>query len=70
METKRVLLYCNWTDSKSLCDSWNKMSKGDYKWNNIKVVWEEPADYYVVVNKPPEDSKIDLKRTLYILDEI
>lgn len=50
----RILMYCNWTDSKSLCDSWNKMSKNNnYRWNNIKIVWEEPADYYCIINCPP-----------------
>ena len=70
-ETKftRVMLYCSWTDSKSLCDSWNKMSKGDYKWNNIQVVWEEPSDYYVVINKPPPDIELDLKKTIFFCME-
>ena len=35
----RVLLLCNWCSSKELCDIWNKMSKGNYSWNNIKIVW-------------------------------
>jgi hypothetical protein len=48
----KVLLTCNWCDSKTLCDTWNKMSKGNYTWNNIQIVWEEPCDYYVVINKP------------------
>ena len=49
----KVLLYCNWCDSEQLCKYWNKMSKGNYTWNNIKVVWEEPCDYYVIINAPP-----------------
>jgi hypothetical protein len=52
-EYTRVKLLCNWTDSKNLCILWNKMSQGAYKWNNIQIVWEEPADYYVVINCPP-----------------
>jgi len=49
----RVRLMCNWCSSKELCDMWNKMSKGDYTWGNIRVVWEEPEDYVVIVNCPP-----------------
>lgn len=61
----RVMLLCNWCDSETLCKTWNKMSKGDYTWNNIQIVWEEPCDYYVVINCPPitifpETSKIIL----------
>ena len=51
--TIRIMLLCNWCDSRSLCDNWNKMSKGNYRWNNIQIVWEKPADYFVVINCPP-----------------
>lgn len=60
----RVLLYCNWCDSKTLCNIWNKMSKGDYTWNNIQIVWEEPADYYVVINCPPITIFPDTRKTI------
>jgi hypothetical protein len=60
----RVLLYCNWCDSKTLCDTWNKMSKGNYTWNNIQIVWEEPADYYVVINCPPITMFPDTRKTI------
>jgi len=49
----RVKLLCNWTSSQKLCNTWNKMSKGNYTWNTIKIVWEDPVDYYVVINCPP-----------------
>ena len=61
---QRVMLLCNWLSSRGLCDIWNKMSKGDYKWNNIQIVWEEPADWYVVINKPPLDINPPPARTL------
>jgi len=35
----RVFLMGNWIESKNLCNLWNHMSKGDYIWNNIKIVW-------------------------------
>lgn len=50
----RVFLCGDWCNSKQLCDSFNKQSKGDYCWDNIRIVWDEPADYYVIMNKPPE----------------
>jgi hypothetical protein len=62
----RILMYCNWCSSKDLCDVWNKMSKGDYSWNNIKIVWEEPCDYYCVVNKPPTGIKTDPSKTILL----
>lgn len=60
----RVMLYCNWTSSKALCDIWNKMSKGNYTWNNIQIVWEEPADYYCVINCPPINVFPPLDKTI------
>ena len=60
----RLLLLCNWCDSKTLCDNWNRMSKGDYTWNNIRIVWEEPADYYVIINSTPVKFFIDPKKTI------
>ena len=61
----RVLLLCNWCSSKELCDIWNKMSKGNYSWNNIKIVWEEPCDYYCVINQPPSNIRIDTEKTIF-----
>jgi hypothetical protein len=57
----RVMMHCNWTSSEELCNLWNKMSKGNYTWNNIKIVWEEPVDYYVVINCPAPNSNIFLQ---------
>lgn len=60
----RVMMYCNWCDSKELCESWNKMSKGDYTWNNIQIVWGEPYDWIVIINCPPITVFPDTKRTI------
>jgi hypothetical protein len=65
----RILLTCNWCNSKTLCDIWNKMSQGDYTWNNIKIVWEEPCDYYVVINKPYGDFSPPLEKTIIFHQE-
>ena len=58
----RVLLLCNWCSSKDLCNLWNKMSKGDYTWDNIEIVYEKPYDYYCVINSTNYD--IDLTKTI------
>jgi hypothetical protein len=60
----RVKLLCNWSSSKELADRWNKMSKGDYTWGSIKIVWEGQVDYYVIINCPPGDEIFDKKRTI------
>lgn len=60
----RILLLCNWCSSEELCKQWNKMSKGDYTWNNIQIVYDEPADYYCVINKPPDNRSLNLSKTI------
>jgi len=50
---KTVRLLCNWQTTHDLSELWNKMSKGNYTWDNIKLVWTGEADYYVVINCPP-----------------
>jgi hypothetical protein len=47
----RVKLLCNWCSSEDLAKTWNKMSKGNFTWNNIQLVWQDPVDYYVVINR-------------------
>lgn len=51
-----IKLLCNWLDSEEICNLWNKMSKGNYTWNNIKIGWnfETEPDYYVVINSTTE----------------
>jgi hypothetical protein len=62
---KRVLLCCSWTTSEHLCNIWKKMSKdNNLTWDNIKIVSSEPADYYCVINRPPDNIKIDKKKTI------
>jgi len=55
----RVKMMCNWTNSFNLCEEWNYMSKEDFKWNNIKITHEDNnIDYYVIINKPLNDSEV------------
>ena len=60
----RVKMLCNWCSSKELCDEWNKMSKGDYTWNGIQIVWEGKADYYVIINKPQPRDQFEPSKTI------
>ena len=66
----RVKMICNWTDSKSLCDEWNWMSKGNYKWDDIEITWEDSnVDFYVIINKPkPGDFYIPEKTIIYQME--
>ncbi len=67
MSIIRIYLMCNWLPSKDICNLWNKMSqKNNFKWDNIKIVWDEPADYYCVINKPNENlpTNFDKKKTI------
>lgn len=52
----RVKVMCNWCTPKELCEEWDRMSKGNCRWNNIQITWENTdIDYYVIINKPPDD---------------
>lgn len=59
----RIKILANWTSTEEIMRVWNKMTKGDFRWNRILMVKEEPVDYYVVLNATKET--IDPKRTIY-----
>ena len=61
----RVKMLCNWCSSKELCDDWNRMSKGNYRWNDIEITWEDrDIDFYVIINKPFQDDFYKKDRTI------
>jgi GR25 family glycosyltransferase involved in LPS biosynthesis/glycosyltransferase involved in cell wall biosynthesis len=61
----RVKMLCNWCSSEQLCKEWNKMTKGNYTWNNIQLSWLDVGiDYYVIINKPPAGAYFDPKKTI------
>lgn len=63
----KIRLECNWLNSKELCDLWNKMSMGNYKWNNLKITWEDEYDYLVIINSCNlEEDKIIENKTILI----
>ena len=61
----RVKMLCNWCSSKDLCNAWSNMCKRGYSWNNIEIVWDNSEiDYWVIINKPCDNSYYDPKRTI------
>lgn len=61
----RVKMICNWTSSEGLCNEWNRMSKGNYTWNDIEITWsDDNIDFYVIVNKPSANEKFIPERTI------
>jgi len=61
----RVKMMCNWCSSKQLCIEWNKQTKGNFIWNDIQFTWENNnIDYYVIINKPPENEYYEASKTI------
>jgi len=60
----RVKLLTNWTSSRFLRELWNKMSQGNYTWNNIQIVLDDDPDYFVVINAPPVNENPDPSKTI------
>jgi hypothetical protein len=60
----RVKLLCNWCNSENIVRLWNKMSKGNCRWNNICIVDSDPVDYYVIINSPWPNDVYDKKKTV------
>ncbi|GAH03303.1 unnamed protein product, partial [marine sediment metagenome] len=61
----RIKLICNWDTSKNLCDEWNKMTKGNYIWNNLQFTWTDTdIDYYVIINMPHKGEFYDPNKTI------
>lgn len=60
----RIKLLTNWTSSENLRQLWNKMSQGNYTWNNIRMVLEDDPDYFVVINAPPSNESPDPSKTI------
>lgn len=63
----RVKMICNWCNSKLLCDDWNRMSQGNYRWNDIEITDSDiDIDFYVIVNKPMGDEYYVPERTIVL----
>jgi hypothetical protein len=61
----RVKMVCNWCSSKDLCNEWSNMCEYEYTWKNIQITWDNnDIDYWVIINKPYDNSYYDPKRTI------
>lgn len=61
----RIKMICNWCNSYELCMDWNRMSQGNFRWNNIEITWEDnDIDFYVIINKPKPYDKFIPHRTI------
>jgi hypothetical protein len=60
----RVKLLTNWTSPENIREIWNKMSQGNYTWNNIQIVLDDDPDYFVVLTSPPAGFDPDPAKTI------
>jgi hypothetical protein len=63
----KVKMICNYCDNNELCKSLLNMSKNDNKsvWNNIELTDDDDnIDYYVIFNKPYNNTYFDPKKTI------
>jgi GR25 family glycosyltransferase involved in LPS biosynthesis len=61
----RIKMLCNWCSSNDLCNEWSNMCQRGYSWKNIEITWDDRnIDYWVIINKPCDNSYYDPKRTI------
>ena len=61
----RIKMICNWCSPRELCDDWNRMSQGGYRWNDLEITWEDrDVDFYAIINKPSASEFFDPSRTI------
>ena len=60
----RVKLLTNWTSPENIREIWNKMSQGNYTWNNIRIVLDDDPDYFVILTSPPAGFDPDPAKTI------
>lgn len=60
-----IKLLCHWMPSREITEIWNKMSKGNYTWNNIQLVTDDSTpDYFVILNTPYSGETFNPKRSI------
>lgn len=65
----KIKLLCNFCNSLDLSILWNKMTKGNFKWNKIQTTKENEIDYYIIINKPlPTDYYIPEKTIVFRME--
>ena len=61
----KIKMLCNWCSSKDLCQAWSNMCESGYMWKNIEITSDDfDIDYWVIINKPCDNSYYDPKRTI------
>jgi len=62
----RIKMLCNWCDSRQLCKEWSNMCEDPVamRWKNLELVWDDNADYFVIINSPPPGARYDPSRTI------
>lgn len=66
----RVKLLGSWGSSEEICRDWNRMSQGEFRWNDLEIAWDDSAiDYYAIVNYPPAGEAYDPSRTIVLQTE-
>ena len=61
----RVRMMGNYWTSQELCQEWNNLTKGNYRWNNIQFTWEtNNIDYYVIINRPCNNDYYNPAKTI------
>lgn len=65
----RIIVHSSWTTPTEIANSYSRMCNNGDCWNNIKLVSEEPADYYVVINKPLNNEYVPPEKTIFFYTE-
>ena len=62
----KIKLISNFCSSIELSLLWNKMTRGNLKWNNLQfnLFENDIIDYFVIINKPLPNSKYDKSKTI------
>ena len=61
----RVKLIADWCTSREICDVWNKMSQGGYRWNDLEITWtDDDVDYYAIINRAARGEAYRPQRTI------
>lgn len=59
----KIKMMCSWCSSIDLCKLWNKMIPDN---SNIKLTDKDDADYFIIVNKPCDNSYYNASKTIVL----
>jgi hypothetical protein len=59
----KIKILCDWTSNHQIREDYNRLSKGNYTWNNIKMVTEN-EDYTIIINSTKE--KFEPKKSILL----